>query len=126
MAWIIIYGASIALSKCAILLLYIRVFTTSKKTFTITAYLVGLVIVATGVANTTVAILRCSPLSFAWDKSIKGGACIDEIAWTRYMAIPNVVTGAIMLVMPLPLVWKLNVSVSAKIALTATFLHGIM
>jgi hypothetical protein len=126
MAWMIVYGASIALSKCAILLLYIRVFTTSKKSFTITAYLVGFLIVTTGVANTVVAFLRCSPLSFAWDKSIKGGTCIDEIAWTRYMAIPNVVTGAIMLVMPLPLVWKLNVSASAKIALTATFLHGTM
>jgi len=125
-AWMIVDGASIALSKCAILLLYIRVFTTCKKAFTITAYLVGLVIIATGMADIFIAILQCSPQSFAWDKSIRGGTCIDEIAWTRYMAIPNVVTGAVMLVMPLPVVWRLNISVSTKIALTATFLHGIM
>lgn len=125
-AWMVIYGASIALSKCAILLLYVRVFTTCKKAFTITACLVGFVIVATGIANTFIAIFQCSPESFVWDKSIKGGVCINEVAWTRYMAIPNVVTGAVMLVMPMPIVWRLNVDVSAKIALTATFLHGIM
>lgn len=126
MAWMIIYGASIALSKCAILLLYIRVFTTSKKSFTITAYAVGFIIIATAIANTFISILQCSPQALAWDKSIQGGVCIDEIAWTRYMAIPNVLTGAIMLIMPLPLVWRLNVPLEAKIALTATFLHGIM
>ena len=126
MAWMIIYGLSIALSKCAILLLYIRVFTTDKRAFTITAYIVGAVIVAAGIANTFIAILQCNPQSFAWNKSIKGGTCINVITWARYMAIPNVVTGAVMLIMPLPLVWRLNVSIAAKIALTATFLHGIM
>ena len=126
MAWMIVYGLSIALSKGAILLLYIRVFTTCKKAFTVTAYVVGSVIIATGIANTFVAILQCSPQSFAWDKSIKGGTCIDEMAWARYMAIPNVVTGAVMLLMPMPIVWSLHVSLAAKIALTATFLHGIM
>lgn len=126
MAWMIIYGASIALSKCAILLLYIRVFITTKKSFTITAYAVGFVIIATAIANTFISILQCSPQAFAWDKSMQGGGCIDEIAWTRYMAIPNVVTGIVMLIMPLPVVWRLNISIAAKIALTATFLHGIM
>lgn len=126
MAWMIIYGLSIALSKCAILLLYVRVFTTCKRLFTITACIVGLVIAATAIANTSLAIFQCRPQSFAWDKSIEGGTCIDVIAWARYIAIPNVVTGVIMFVMPLPIVWKLNVNVSAKIALTATFLHGIM
>lgn len=122
----IVYVLSIALSKCSILLLYVRVFTTSKRAFTFTAYLVGFIIIATAIANTFVAVLQCKPQAFAWNKSIKGGTCIDLIAWARYIAIPNVVTGAVMLVMPLPIVWRLNVSFAAKVALTATFLHGIM
>ena len=48
------------------------------------------------------------------------------VAFARFMTIPNVVTGAIMLIMPLPLAWKLNLDFSAKLALTATLLHGIM
>lgn len=126
MAWMIVYGFSIALSKCAILLLYIRVFTTRNRAFTVGAYLVGFVVVATGIVNTFVTILQCSPVAYEWNKSIHGGQCIDEAAFARSMAIPNVITGAIMLVMPIPLVWRLNLNVSARIALTATFLHGTM
>ena len=126
MAWLILYGLSIALSKCAILLLYVRVFTTSNKTFILGVYLVGFVVIANGIANTFVAIFQCSPVAYEWNKSIQGGRCIDDIAFARYMTIPNVVTGAIMLVMPLPLSWRLNLTVSARIGLTATFLHGIM
>lgn len=126
MAWLILYGVCIAFSKCAILLLYVRVFTTSNKTFIASVYLVGFVVIATGVANTFVAIFQCSPVAYEWNKSIEGGQCIDQIAFARYMAIPNVVTGAFMLVMPLPLAWRLNLTVSARLALTATLLHGIM
>ncbi|CAF9936255.1 hypothetical protein IMSHALPRED_010522 [Imshaugia aleurites] len=126
MAWLILYGLSIALSKCAILLLYVRVFTTSNKFFTSSVCLMGFVIIATGAANTFVAIFQCSPVAYEWNKSIQGGKCIDQVAFARYMAIPNVVTGAIMLAMPLPLSWKLNLTTSARIALTATFMHGII
>lgn len=126
MAWLILYGLSIVLSKCAILLLYVRVFTTSNKTFILGVFLVGFIVIATGIANTFVAILQCSPVAYEWNKSIQGGTCINEIAFARYMTIPNVVTGAIMLIMPLPLSWRLNLTVSARIGLMATFLHGIM
>ncbi|CAD6590074.1 MAG: hypothetical protein ASARMPRED_004547 [Alectoria sarmentosa] len=126
MAWMVIYGFSIALSKCAILLLYIRVFTTRNRAFTVGAYLIGFVVVATGIVNAFVTVLQCSPVAYEWNKSIHGGECIDEVAFARSMAIPNVITGAIMLVMPIPMVWRLNLNVSAKIALTVTFLHGIM
>ena len=126
MAWLILYGLSIALSKCAILLLYLRVFTTSNRAFTTCVYLMGSVVVATGIANTFAAVFQCSPVAYAWNKSLQGGHCIDEVAFARSMTLPNVVTGAIMLVVPLPLSWRLNLTLSARVALTATFLHGIM
>ncbi|KAL2037601.1 hypothetical protein N7G274_009714 [Stereocaulon virgatum] len=126
MTWMIVYGLSIAFAKCAILLLYVRVFTTIKRTFTIAAGLVGSAVVLIGLANTFGIIFQCSPPAFAWNKAVDGGHCIDIVAFSRYMAIPNVVTGAVMLVMPLPVVWNLKIDVSAKIALTATFLHGII
>lgn len=126
MAWLVLYGLSIAFSKCAILLLYVRVFTTSNRAFTASVYLIGFVVIATGIANTFVAIFQCTPIAYEWNRSIQGGQCIDMVAFARYTMIPNVVTGAIMLIMPLPLAWRLNLTVSARIALTATLLHGIM
>ena len=126
MACLILYGLAIALSKCAILLLYVRVFTTSSKTFSITVFLTSAIVIATGIADTFVAIFQCSPVTYEWKKSIRGGKCIDELAFARYTTIPNVVTGAMMLVMPLPLLWKLNLTVPARISLIATFMHGTM
>lgn len=126
MAWMVIYGLSIALSKCAILLLYLRVFTTHNRVFTRWTYIIGFIVIATGIANTFVTIFQCFPIAYEWNKYIHRGKCIDEVAFARYMSIPNVITGAVMLIMPVPLVWKLNLNVSEKIALTATFLHGIM
>ena len=101
-------------------------FTTTNRPFTISLYLIGFIVIATGVANTLVAVFQCCPVAYEWNKSVQGGKCIDGVAFARYMTMSNVVTGAIMLVMPLPLSWRLNLTVSAKITLTATFLHGTM
>ncbi|MCJ1278784.1 hypothetical protein MMC21_006602, partial [Puttea exsequens] len=126
MAWMILYGLSIGFSKIAILLLYIRVFTTQKRAFTATAVLVGFVVIATALANTFAVIFQCHPQAYAWDKTIAGGSCMNGFENAQYMAIPNVVTGAVMLAMPMPVIWNLNIDASAKVALTATFLHGII
>ncbi|KAL9131012.1 MAG: hypothetical protein Q9217_000954 [Psora testacea] len=123
-AWTIIYGLSIAASKWAILLLYLRVFTTLNRLFNIVVCSMGIIITATAVANTFVAIFQCSPINYAWNSGIDSGTCIDVVAFNRYMAIPNLFTGIIMLIMPLPLILKLNVTTLQKIGLSATFLHG--
>ncbi|KAL9070660.1 MAG: hypothetical protein Q9161_004714 [Pseudevernia consocians] len=81
MAWLILHGLSIALSKCAILLLYVRVFTTSNKAFTAGVYVIGFVVIATGIANTFVAIFQCSPIAYEWNKSIQGGN-YTSLIWT--------------------------------------------
>ena len=122
----VIYGIAVASSKCAILLLYIRVFTTYNRTFTVSCYVVGSVVIAVAFVSTFGLIFQCRPVNFAWDKSVSDGTCLDFVAFERYTAIPNVITGAVMLVIPLPSVWKLKVPFAAKLALTATFLHGSM
>lgn len=124
--WTVLYGLAIATAKFAILLLYMRVFTARMRLFTALSYVVGFVIATTCIANTFTAIFSCSPIAYTWDKTIVGGTCIDQLTFARFISIPNVITGVVMLVMPLPLVWQLNVPVAIKVALTATFLHGIM
>lgn len=124
-AWMTLYGASVALSKCAILLLYIRVFTTNIRKFAFAACAIGAVVGATGITTIVGSIAQCVPISRNWNMAIPG-RCIDKLAFARYTAISNVITGFLMLLLPLPMVWRLNVAVQQKVALTATFLHGIM
>ena len=125
-AWTSLYGASVALSKIAILLLYVRVFTTrTSRRFAVAVWIIGLSVGATGIATISGSIFQCMPIAYNWDKSAPG-RCMDKLQFTRFMAIPNAVTGLTMLMLPLPMVWRLSVDISQKIALTATFLHGVM
>lgn len=90
----------------------------------------GFIITATALANTFAAIFQCSPVHAAWQGSGSDDArqakCLNMAAFDEYMAIPNVITGAVMILMPLPPVLRLNVATLQKIALSATFLHGAM
>ncbi|KAL9601457.1 MAG: hypothetical protein Q9219_002523 [cf. Caloplaca sp. 3 TL-2023] len=124
-AWIALYGASVALSKYAILLLFLRVFTTSNKSFAWATYTISFFVGALGVATIVGSIFQCTPIARNWDIS-RAGTCINKLDFARYAAVPNVITGFAMLILPLPMVWRLNVTIQQKIALTATFLHGII
>ena len=101
-----------------------------SRPFSITVYIMGFIITATALANTFAAIFQCSPVHAAWQGSGSDDArqakCINMAAFDEYMAIPNVITGAVMILMPLPPVLRLNVATLQKIALSATFLHGAM
>ena len=123
-AWQIFYALSVLFSKLAILFLYLRVFASAFKPFVYTVYSMGIIVVATGAIDVFTAFLQCAPGTLATDGSLTPGKCINQIAFQRYMAIPNVFTGFIMLVMPLPLVWRLKITPIQKIGLIATFLHG--
>jgi hypothetical protein len=68
------------------------------------------------------AIFQCSPIAYAWDKSIKRGTCINELNYFRWISLPNVITDLAMLILPLPLVWKLHTSSGQKVGLTVIFI----
>lgn len=91
-AWMVLYGISVSFSKCAILLLYIRVFTTRSRIFTIVIFTVGAVVVANGLATAFGSIFQCMPIARNWDASVQG-TCIDKIKLARFTALPNVITG---------------------------------
>lgn len=121
----VLYGASVTLSKCAILLLYLRVFTSSVKVFTVATCTIALFVLGTGIATVAGSLLQCKPATLDWNHQASG-RCVDPLDFARYIAIPNVISGFAMLILPLPMVWRLNINLQQKIALTATFLHGIM
>lgn len=120
-----LYGASVSLSKIAILSLYVRVFTTTSRGFATAVWIIGAFVGATGLVVVCGSIFQCTPIAYNWDKTTQG-RCIDKVQFARFMAIPNVITGIGMLILPLPMIRHLNIIFSQKIALTATFLHGIM
>ena len=94
------------------------------RMFRILAYIVGAIVLGHGIGVLLAAIFQCSPIAYTWDRTIVGGSCFNQEAFYRYVSPPNILTDVLILVMPLPYVWKLHTRVGQKVALTGIFLLG--
>ncbi|KAI9367647.1 hypothetical protein BJX61DRAFT_527392 [Aspergillus egyptiacus] len=109
-------------AKVSILLFYVRVFQT--RSFRILAYVIGFLVVGHGIGVFFAALFQCSPVQYTWDKTIPGGSCFDQQAFYRYVSPPNIFTDFAILIMPMPVVWRLQTKLTQKLALTGVFLLG--
>ena len=67
---------------------------------------------------------QCNPIAFAWDKTIPNGKCIDFNMMCLTTSILGVVTDFATLLLPLPILWKLQMHKKRKWGLTGVFLLG--
>ena len=119
-----VYLPAVVLPKLAILVLYLRIFT--KRQDRIACWVVGAFMIANLVGTMVAGFLMCIPLKFLWNRTIAGGHCININAWYRWSSLMNISTDLVMLVLPLPVVWKIQSSKKIKIGLTFTFATGSM
>ncbi|KAJ5458263.1 hypothetical protein N7475_009651 [Penicillium sp. IBT 31633x] len=116
------YPFNITPAKLALLMFYLRVFPTRK--FRIFVYLVGALVLAVGVCAFLATVLQCRPFPYTWDRSIPGGTCMRRIEVFRILIPLNVLSGILILLMPIPAVWKLHAPRGQKLAVTGVFLLG--
>lgn len=117
-----VYIEAIAGTKLAILCLYLRIFST--RSYRIATYLVGALIILTVIGAHICSLVICSPIAFQWNPTIPGGHCGNLMLAYQMWCIPNIATDVMMLVLPLPAIFKLRIDMAVKIGLTITFLTG--
>ena len=66
-------------------------------------------------------MFMCSPLAFYWDKSIEGGTCLNNSVNNVVVSFINLVLDLIVVALPMPMLWGLQMPTSKKIGLTAIF-----
>ncbi|KAJ5611147.1 hypothetical protein N7510_007866 [Penicillium lagena] len=115
------YTATVVFVKLSILALYKRLFATKKMLTAI--YIVGTIVLMWAVAVFVTTGLMCIPVNKFWDPTVEG-ACIDAAKFYYGIQIPNILTDAILLCMPLNVVWKLPIAKSQKLLLSGVFLVG--
>ena len=71
-----------------------------------------------------VVLAECRPISALWDPSTPGGYCIDLHSFLLGAGIPNVILNVIVLILPLPMIWTLEIERKHKIALSSAFMLG--
>jgi hypothetical protein len=117
-----LYFVTVNIPKLAVLALYRRLF--PMRTVQITVYVLAGILVSGSIANTITSLAACEPFEANWNHAIPGAKCIDKERFFVWTSVPNILTDVIMLVLPLPIVWKLHNTKRIKVGLTLTFLVG--
>ncbi|VUC24062.1 unnamed protein product [Clonostachys rosea] len=116
------YCAAIALPKLSILASYLRIFTT--KPYRWATYAIGAIVSATAIAGIIASFSMCDTFAGRWDLLKFPGNCRDIVSYWKGMSVPNIVTDAVMLFLPLPVIWNLQIQTKQKIALIFIFALG--
>ncbi|KAI1204348.1 uncharacterized protein F4807DRAFT_447797 [Annulohypoxylon truncatum] len=119
-----LYGVTLMFAKWSILLFYQRVFGVSRSSVRWFARATMVIVFLWMVSVVLETFLLCRPLAYNWDTSIKG-SCGDRNTVYVVAGATNMVTDFMVLLIPVPTIWKLSLPISQRIALTATFGLGL-
>ncbi|KAL9052264.1 MAG: hypothetical protein Q9162_005521 [Coniocarpon cinnabarinum] len=114
--------AGFTLPKLSLLFLYLRVFEVRWVRFT-TWGLIG-VSTACWIAFALVAAFLCAPVQYYWDRLIPGGSCISIDTFWRTIPPFNIVTDIVAMILPIPIIWKLEASKFKKLGVIFIFATG--
>ena len=109
------------MTRLSILLLYRRVFITSRFRMAVNILIVYVSML--GIVSFLLPTLRCIPVNYNWNKTIKGH-CVNPDIMFKTLSSFSVITDVVMLILPLPIVWRLQISKRRKFALTGIFMMG--
>jgi len=118
----IFYNPPIICIKASILILYNRLFASRK--LKIFSWVLWVIVFCYSMALMIAEIFECVPFAYSWDKTIKGGKCIDLAAAVFTCGIINTVTDFVIISLPVPFLWKLQISLTRRLQLIVIFLCG--
>ncbi|CAG8320515.1 unnamed protein product [Penicillium nalgiovense] len=118
------WATSTVCFRLAILLLYIEIFPGSQKFFWCATGVGCLVFLYWVSAVLTIALL-CRPVAYNWDRTIPG-TCGDVLKIQYASAGFNMGIDLGVVLLPLPIVWRLQMSSRKKTGVTASFAIGIL
>ncbi|KAI0184773.1 hypothetical protein EV127DRAFT_224571 [Xylaria flabelliformis] len=121
------YCVTMIASKISIGVFLLRL--TVSKMHHYIIYVVMLFTVASGIVFFFVTLFQCNPITFFWDKSIRGGWCIDPhiiAALTYLYSAFSVICDFTFAILPMFLVFSLQIGRRSKIALIPILGIGIV
>ena len=116
------YDFALVFVKLGILAFYYRVFVhpVFRKAVLATAAFV----IAWGIGITVTLFLACRPLRAYWDVDVPG-KCLVMVTFTYFTNISNLITDIWIFLMPVPMIWHLQLQVKKKMILSLIFCIGL-
>ncbi|KAL5041422.1 hypothetical protein BDW71DRAFT_201379 [Aspergillus fruticulosus] len=99
-------------AKLSILLFYLRV--SQPRSFRVLSCTIGFLVLGQGIGVFFATVFQCSPVQCTWDNEILGGSFFNQQAFYRYVSPPNTFTDLVILVKPMPIVWRSQTRLTLK------------
>jgi hypothetical protein len=116
------YAIAIALTKLAIMVLYLRIF--PHNTLRRLIYATSVFTVLFCIATVLTTIFQCTPVHAIWDFDLPEFTCIPYVDFLYASAAINVVTDILVCTMPLPYFWRLQMPKKQKLVVCFLFFLG--
>lgn len=111
-----------AFIKLSILKIYGEIFISRR--FHICLWIVASFMLVWAVSFSLAAIFQCTPIAYNWNTGISGGHCINYGVVVIAAGALNIITDFTLLLIPIPLVWRLHTSKQKKWQIILTFALG--
>ncbi|KAF2448831.1 hypothetical protein P171DRAFT_518282 [Karstenula rhodostoma CBS 690.94] len=115
---------SLSCTKASILFLYLKIFPIPWLVWC--SYATMSIIVAWTIATILAGCLICRPFAYNWDKTIVGGYCGDQVTSFTVTGIINLITDAMVLLLPMYPLYQLQMATYKKVILITVFGLGIV
>lgn len=112
------YVTTLGAIKFSILYFYARLF--PQRWFKLALIGTGAFTGALSIAQIPVDVVQCVPIQSQWDPEVKG-KCVHFGTFILAAGIANIATDVILLILPMPILWQLQVSASRKRILLLVF-----
>ncbi|KAM0816202.1 putative Integral membrane protein [Seiridium cardinale] len=117
----LLYVVSLAMIKYTILAFYWRLLCVRAR---IPILIAVFIVTAWALSIICLVIFTCSPIEAQWDLTIVDSKCISLGVVYVSGSIPNVVTDVIILLLPIPYVWRLQAPLAQRFILGGMFMLG--
>ncbi|KAL8810886.1 MAG: hypothetical protein Q9200_002234 [Gallowayella weberi] len=118
----VLFGCSITATKLSILFFYNRLF--PSRTFHLVSLVTIIASILWWVGVILTSFLHCRPFAYYWDRSIPGGYCVNDNLIGYTITSFNIVTDLVVLVLPIPWLWGMNMAVPKRMAVVGLFVLG--
>ena len=118
------FNFATVLVKISVLLFYTRIFAVSKA-FRTRIWILAIWVVCGFLVITIYFVLLCQPVHRFW-RLADAGHCGSILPWYILQAIFNFGNDTLILLLPMPIIWRLHISKARRVELVVIFLLGYL
>ena len=117
------YATATLMVQASFLTFYRRIFTLENLRFRVALYAVSVFAFLCWVSIFFATLFNCTPIAYNWDKSINGSCINPQALFLSGLAI-NLFTDICIVLLPIPMVWQIQINRTEKFAVSGAFILG--